>query len=226
MYRTCARALYAAIAAALLVPGVAAARIIEMGDVTSTTKPSCPTSPCEVISRTTAYQAHVAGVGELYVVPRDGRLVAWTITLGTPGRRQRTFFDENLGGAAQAGITVLKQGDRAYRRVTAASPLVTLRPYFGQTVQFPLATSLPVEKGNVIALTVPTWAPALSLGLKRNSTWRASRAKDACDDTQTQSAQTGSRTLTQYRCNYRTARLTYSATMITTPVANEPAPQR
>jgi len=206
----------------LCAPGVAAAKIVEVGQVATESPPSCPASPCEVISRTTAYQAKVAGVGELYVVPEAGRLVAWSIALGKPGKKQRAFFEENLGGAAQAGITVLKQGDRAFRRVTAASPLQTLTPYFGESVQFPLTTSLAVEKGNIIALTVPTWAPSLGLGLKRDSTWRASRAKDACDDTQTQSAQTGGRTLTQYRCAYRTARLTYSATLVTTPVPPKP----
>jgi hypothetical protein len=219
MNRTFVRLSLAACVVALALPAAAAAKIVEIGEVATDPAPSCPTSPCEVISRTTAYQAKVGGVGELYVVPEAGRLVAWTISLGAPSRRQRTFFQENLGGAAQAGVAVLKQGDRAFRRVTGSSPLQTLTPYFGQTVQFPLTTSIPVEKGNIIALTVPTWAPALNLGLTRNTTWRASRAKDACDDTQTQSAQTGTTVLTQYRCAYRTARLTYSATVVTTPVA-------
>ena len=70
-----------------------------------------------------------------------------------------------------------------------------------------------------MALTVPTWAPALGLGSGRDSVWRASRDRDACDDTQTQSAQTDIKDLTQYKCVYRTARLTYSATLITTPAA-------
>jgi hypothetical protein len=218
MYRTFVRLVLAALVVVLAVPGVAAAKIVEIGEVTTDPVPSCPASPCEVISRTTAYQAKVAGVGELYVVPEDGRLVAWTISLGAPSKKQRTFFEENLGGAAQAAVAVLKQGDRAFRRVTGTSPLQTLTSYFGQTVQFPLTASLPVEKGNIIALTVPTWAPALNLGLDRKSTWRASRAKDGCDDTQTQSAQTGTTVLTQYKCAYRTARLTYSATIVTTPV--------
>jgi len=218
MYRTFVRLMLAALVVMLAVPGAAAAKIVEIGEVTTDPVPSCPASPCEVISRTTAYQAKVAGVGELYVVPDDGRLVAWTISLGAPSKKQRTFFEENLGGAAQAAVGVLKQGDRAFRRVTGTSPLQTLTPYFGQTVQFPLTASLPVEKGNIIALTVPTWAPALNLGLDRKSTWRASRAKDGCDDTQTQSAQTGTSVLTQYKCAYRTARLTYSATIVTTPV--------
>ena len=143
-----------------------------------------------MISRTTAFQARVDGKRELFVSPAAGRIVAWSITLGTPGRKQRRYFEENLGGAAQAGISVLRQGDRRYGRVTGESPVQTLTPYFGQTVQFPLATSLAINKGDVVALTVPTWAPALGLGLGRNTVWRASRDIDACDDTQTQSAQT------------------------------------
>ncbi len=210
-----------AAAALLVAPGVASAKIIEVGYVGAKYPPSCPTSPCEVISRTTAFQTRVAGQRRFFVAPETGRIVAWSITLGTPKPKQRKYFEENLGGPAQAGITVLKQGDRRYGRVTAESPVVALTPYFGQTVQFPLAASLAINKGDVVALTVPTWAPALGLGLGRDSVWRASRDEDACDDTQTQSAQTGARTLTQYRCAYRTARLTYSATIVTTPEPSE-----
>jgi hypothetical protein len=111
----------------------------------------------------------------------------------------------------------MKTGDRSYARVLARSPLQALTPYFGQTVQFPLATTLPVEKGNLIALTVPTWAPTLALGLGKGNVWKASRDRDSCDDTQTQSAQTDINDLQQYKCKYRTARLAYSATLITTP---------
>jgi len=222
MHRTFIRPFLAALAAALVLPATASAKIIEVGDIGAKATPSCPTSPCEVISRTTAYQARVGAERKLFVVPEDGRIVAWSVTLGTPGKKQRAFFEENLGGEAQAGITVLRPGTRYFGRVTAASPLETLTPYFGQTVQFPLTTSLDFMAGSIVALTVPTWAPALSLGLGRSSAWRASRAKDACDDTQTQSAQTGVRDLTQYKCAYRTARVTYSATLITTPVVPEP----
>jgi hypothetical protein len=222
MYGTFTRLLFAALAAAFVVPGVASAKIIEVGDLGAQFPPSCPASPCEVISRTTAFQARVGDKRKLFVAPATGRVVAWSITLGTPKAKQRKYFEENLGGPAQAGITVLKQGDRRYGRVTASSPLQTLTPYFGQTVQFPLTTSLAVTEGDVVALTVPTWAPALGLGLGRDSVWRASRPKDACDDTQEQSAQTDVRDLTQYKCAYRTARLTYSATLITTPVPPKP----
>jgi hypothetical protein len=218
--------LVAALAAVLVVPAAASARIIEIGDAGIAPAPSCPTSPCEVISRTTAFQARVEGKRKLFVAPATGRIVAWTITLGTPKRKQRRYFEENLGGPAQAGISVLRQGDRRYGRVTGESPVQTLTPYFGQTVQFPLATSLAINEGDVVALTVPTWAPALGLGLARNSVWRASREVDACDDTQTQSAQADLQDLARYKCAYRTARVTYSATLITNPEPPEREPAR
>jgi hypothetical protein len=226
MSGTFMRVLPAALAAGLLLPGAASARIIEIGDTVADPAPSCPTSPCEVISRTTAFQTRVDGKRKLFVATKPGRIVAWSITLGTPKRKQREYFEENLGGPAQAGISVLKQGDRRYGRVTARSPIVALEPYFGQTVQFPLAQSLPINEGDVVALTVPTWAPALGLGLGRDTIWRASRDEDACDDTQTQSAQTDLNDLTPYRCAYRTARVTYSATLVTTPEPTEPPKPR
>jgi hypothetical protein len=226
MYGTMTRLIFVVLAAVFAVPGVASARIIEIGQTTAAPAPSCPTSPCEVISRTTAFQARVDDKRKLFVAPATGRIVAWTITLGTPGRKQRRYFEENLGGAAQAGISVLRQGERRYGRVTGESPVQTLTPYFGQTVQFPLATSIAINEGDLVALTVPTWAPALGLGLGRNTVWRASREVDACDDTQTQSAQADVQDLARYRCAYRTARVTYSATLITTPVPPKPEPQR
>ena len=216
------RLLLTALAVALALPAVASAKIIEIGDVGTRAAPSCPAAPCEVISRTTAFQTRIGTQRNMFVAPADGRLVAWSITLGTPGKKQQKFFTENLGGASQAGISVLKSGDRYYGRVLAATPMQTLTPYFGQTVQFPLTTSLPVTKGSIIALSVPTWAPALGLGLARDNVWRASRDVDACDDTQTQSAQTDTNDLARYKCFYRTARLAYSATLITTPVPPKP----
>jgi hypothetical protein len=212
----------AALAALLALPASAGARIIEIGELSSSPKPSCPTSPCEVVSRTTAFQLAVGTRRNIFEAPRDGRIVAWTVTLGKPKKTQLEFFEDVAGGKSRAGITVMKQGDRSYARVLARSPLQSLTPFFGQTVQFPLETSLPVAKGNLVALTVPTWAPVLALGLGNGNVWKASRDRDACDDLQTQSAQTDINDLHQYKCKYRPARLTYTVTMITTPKPPEP----
>ena len=208
-----------------LAPTAASARVLEIGrasDAEELPEPSCPRSPCFAISRTTGYQAKVGPNRGLLRAPEAGRIVAWTIRLSKPGPRQVTFFNERLGGESQAGIAVLKNGKRLFGRVLGQSPLVQLEPFFGQTVQFPLETSIPVKKGNTIALTVPTWAPALATGLGSDTSWRASRPAGDCDDTAAQTAQTDVRDLAQYRCLYQRVRLTYSATMITEPAPNKP----
>jgi hypothetical protein len=212
---------------AAIVPGVvllagavpAQAKIIEVGKAVDPQAPAtCPASPCLAVSRTTGYQVKVGAKRGQFTVPANGRIVAWTIALGNPNAKQQAYFEKGYG-AATAGISVLRQGKRLFSRVVGQSPVMKLAPYFGQTVQFPLDTAIPVHKGQVIALTVPTWAPALTQLMDDGSSWRASRGKAACDDTETQTAQTRMRALTQYRCLYR-ARLTYSATLITTPTPN------
>jgi hypothetical protein len=213
-------------ALALLAGAVPAqAKIIEIGKADDPQAlPTCPSSPCLAVSRTTGYQVKVGAKRGMFTVPADGRIVAWSIALGNPNAKQIDFFDKGYG-AASAGITVLRPGKRLFSRVLAQSPIQPLASYFGQVVQFPLDASIPVKKGFVIGLTVPTWAPALTQLLGDGSSWRASRAKDACDDTDTQTAQTKLRALTQYRCLYR-ARMTYSATLVTSPVANAVPPTK
>jgi len=209
--------------AAALVPAAASARVIEVGQAATEAVPTCPGSPCLAVSRTTGYQAKVVDSRATYVVPADGRIVAFTLRLGAPNKRQIKFFEDNFGKAS-AGLSVIRRGERLFGRVIDQSPIFQLSNYFGQTVQFPLERSIPVVKGNMIGLTVPTWAPALSALTDDGSSWRASRALDKCDDTDLQTAQTALGALTQYRCLYK-ARLTYTATLITKPEPNKPAPQ-
>ena len=217
MLRHRRRAPILATAFALLAAAPAHAAIIEVGKIAAEHTPSCPTTPCLAVSRTTGYQAKVGADRGLFVVPQNGKIVAWSITLGKPGPRQVDFFDKNLGGASSARITILRPRKKLVSVVTGQGPIQQLEPYFGTTVQFPLGRALTVRKGYVVALTVPTWAPALAVGLGNDSSWRASRAKGKCDDTSGQTAQQAPGATAQYRCLYRTARLTYSATLITTP---------
>jgi hypothetical protein len=212
-------------AAFLAIPGVALGTLSEVGLTTAqlaaTTPaqpaPSCPANPCLAVSRTTGFQVKVGPQRNLLTVPRNGSIVAWTITLGNPNKTQIAFFNANEGGPASAGIAVLRGGPKLSYRLLAQGPVVPLQPYFGMAVQFPLATTIPVVKGNVIALTVPTWAPALALGFGNDTSWRASRAKGKCTDTTTQTTHTTISSVIQYTCLYRTARLTYSATLVSTP---------
>jgi hypothetical protein len=215
-------ALIVTAASALALPALAPATLTEVGvigETTPATAPSCPGTPCLAVSRTTGFQVKVATANNLLGAPRAGTIVAWTINLGNPNATQIKFFNANEGGPSEAGIAILapqKKPNLTYKLV-AQSPLVKLQPYFGKTAQFPLETTIPVKKGYIVALTVPSWAPALALGFGENTSWRASRPKAGCKSTSSQTTQTAIGSAVQYYCLYQTARLTYSATLISTP---------
>ncbi len=208
--------------ALLALPALAPATLTEVGiigETTPATAPSCPGTPCLAVSRTTGFQVKVGTSTNILSAPRSGTIVAWTIALGKPNTTQTKFFNTHEGGASMAGIAVLRpqRSPNLTYQLISQSPLVKLEPYFGKTAQFPLATTLEVKKGDVIALTVPSWAPALALGFANTTSWRASRPKTSCSSTSSQTTQTQIGTNVQYFCLYRTARLTYSATLISTP---------
>jgi hypothetical protein len=205
------------LAACALLPATADAKIIELGKTAQEPTPSCPGKPCLAVSRTTGHQVKVGADRDLFIAPAAGKIVAWTVSLGAPTKKQVAFFDETLGGPASAGITVLRPGEKLSARVTGQSPIEQLSDYFGETVQFPLGRALNVKKGYAVALTVPTWAPALAVGFGNDTSWRATRPAGKCDETETQTAMTEPGAITRFTCLYRTARLTYSVTLITEP---------
>jgi hypothetical protein len=204
----------------LVLPAISLATLSEVGVIPATTPPttpSCPTS-CLAVTRTTGFQVKVGKARSVVSVPRNGTVVAWTVALGKPSATQIKYFNSNEGGAASAAIAVLAPQPKpnlTYKLV-AQSPLVQLQPYFGKTAQFPLTNTLQVKKGDVLALADPTWAPALALGFTNETSWRASRLRSQCTNTSVQSMQQLG-TSVQYYCLYREARLTYSATLISTP---------
>ncbi|HXB64140.1 MAG TPA: hypothetical protein VNV42_04600 [Solirubrobacteraceae bacterium] len=205
----------------LMAPAISLATLSEVGVIPATTTPpttpSCPTS-CLAVTRTTGFQVKVGKTRSLVAVPREGTVVAWTISLGKPNATQIKYFNSNEGGTAAAALAVLRpvpKPNLTYRLV-AQGPTVQLQKYFGKTAQFPLASTLPVKKGDVLALAVPTWAPALALGFTNETSWRASRLRSQCSNTSIESMQQVGASV-QYYCLYREARLTYSATLISTP---------
>lgn len=215
-------ALVAGCAFVLLLPAGSIAKLTEVGVLPATTPPtvpSCPTPSCLAVSRTTGFQVKVDATRSPLSAPRAGVVVAWTISLGKPNPTQVKFFNANEGGPSTAGIAILRpqRSPQLGYKLISQSPLVQLQPYFGMTAQFPLATTLPVKRGDVIALSVPSWAPALALGFDNATSWRASRPKKQCSTTGTQTAHVQIGATVQYYCLYTTARLTYSATLISTP---------
>lgn len=216
-----------AVAAAipLLAPTAASARLTELGlgSDGSLGTPSCPSTPCLAITRTTGFQLGLGTRRNPFTVPRTGRIVAFTIRLGKPTTKQIAFFDQQSGGKSQVRIAILvpvksKVKGQVNYKLNAQSDPFLLEQYFGKTAQFPLYTSLLVRKGWTVALTVPTWAPALMVnGLDNTFSWRASRIKPCSDNPERQPPHTTAGTTRQYFCTYRPARLTYSATLISTP---------
>lgn len=209
----------AALTACAVLPAAASAKVTELGAMPDAVRGSCPGTPtdtnsCQAMTRTTGYQAKVGPDRTLYEAPADGRIVAWTLALGNPTSSQISAFAKRYGGAAQAALVVLDSGKKLARTVVAKAPVQLLNSYFGQTVQFPLAQTLPIKQGQFVALTVPTWAPVLQLGLGSDTSWRSGRAQTGCLDTTTQTGLLGSRSSAFFRCLYKGVRMTYSATFI------------
>ena len=207
---------------ALVIPGVADAVVATITTpFDAKASPSCPGTaalPCTVISRTTAYQVEVGNSYQPMRVTTNGRIVGWQITLSSPSTSETHYFDTNEGGPAEAAVAILHPVAGGLRyRLDAITATVHLEPYFGQTVTFPLTTTIPVAPGDVIALSVPTWAPALELRAGRRTAWRASRPKTQCTNVVATTVQSTPGSVTQYACIYQTALVHFGAIEISTP---------
>lgn len=209
----------------LVAASPALATITELGPSLDALTPSCPTSPCLAITTTTGFQFTADGKRNVFVAPREGWIVAFTIKLGSPTKKQSDFFDQQSGGESQAQVAVVKPKDKRtvakdFKYVlNALSEPFKLKPFFGATVQFPLRTSLFVRKGWVVAMNFPTWAPALAVnGLDNSNSWRASRVSPCSTNPETQPPHSKPGTVKTYFCTYRPARLAYTVTFISSPV--------
>jgi len=222
---------------------VASAAQIELGaTATPLAKPVCPaTGGCPIIlTEATALEVLSDGTPYPTTAVHNGRVVAFTVwpasvsaadvngTAATGTTPAQPGLNATYGGASEVAITVLKPsstkvapGERVYT-VVAESPLFKLQPYFGHLVQFVLDQTLPIAKGEVVALTVPTWAPLLSVDLTKSQFgWRASRTT-GCLNYTVQAAQLTVGSSTMYKCFFDATRVAYTATEITLPV---PPPQ-
>jgi hypothetical protein len=216
----------------------APARVIVLGQTDVSPKPSCPGKivnkieivPCRVEGHVSGFQVNAGGVPEPYLVPFDGKIVAWSIALARPSREASAkttdevgFFNEFLGSPSKARIGVLRrlEGSKPPRyKLVRQSPLVILNPYFGSTPVFALEHPLSVVQGQIVALTVPTWAPMFAFNVSETNTWRGSRAPGHCsskEDIQTGHPQQGVGKVKTYGCFYSSARLLYTATIVKEP---------
>jgi hypothetical protein len=189
-----------------------------LGQTNTTPDPSCPGSPCQAIGSVTGFQISTDQASLPFRVPRDGKVKSWTLTLSQPTNMQRSFFNGFFGTPPEARLAIL-------RRVPETNPprfnlrkqgsVRVLSPFLGRTVKF--GASLPVHRGDIVGLTVPTWAPAFAEGLSPKNAWRASRLPGKCTDTTAvrqgePQLRVGRRAT--YGCRYSTARLLYTATVV------------
>lgn len=215
-------------AAVTMWAGVSSAGKVRVLGAAKPVKASCPTE-CLVEARVTGFQTRIGRARKPFVVPAHGRIVAWSIKLGRPGKKHLRFFNRTFG-PSQARISILKpvrvrrrgRPAKLKYRLLRQSPAQSLRPFFGTITTFGLERSLPVRKGNVVALTIPTWAPAFAaVGPAR---WRASRAptknrgpcvlKRGLANIEAGGPHERKGSQRRYGCVYRDSRLLYTARFV------------
>ena len=214
---------FAAVLAATIATGTAtAAKPIVLGAAAPAT-PACPGDPCEAIGRTTGFQTSIGKTKNPFVSPVRGKVVAWSIKLSAPRSGQISFFNDFFGGPPSARISVLKpirkkiKMGKPFYRLKTQGPVEELMPFLGQTTTFALQKPLIVKKGQIVALTVPTWAPAFAVNLGNKTAWRGSRKKGKCTNREDIRLGRPAEIVGKDRvfgCSYKTARLLYSATVV------------
>ncbi|MGH2939215.1 MAG: hypothetical protein ACRDPE_13975 [Solirubrobacterales bacterium] len=225
MSRT-SRAAFALAAAALAVIALAAVATaagvekttVTLGATSEMPDPSCPNMPCQAVGSVTGFQVSTDQNQSPFLVKTDGTIKSWTLTLAQPTNSQRSFFNGFFGTPPEARLAILRAvpGTNPPRyNLRRQGAVKVLSPFLGQTVKF--GASLKVERGDVIGVTVPTWAPMFSQELSADNVWRASREAGACtnstDIRQGQPQEELGKRAT-YGCKYSTARLLYTATLV------------
>jgi hypothetical protein len=233
-----------------LLPTTASAAMVQLGETpTPMVAPACPKgvslADCKIVlTRTTAVEAMSDSLVNPVRVNQQGWVVSFSVGLSrlVPKASQRATIikglDARYGGDPELQLTVLKPGLKNTYTVAAQSGIYPVLPFLGQVLDEPLGvppkftsfTALHVVRGDLIALTVPTWAPVLALKLPNTQfAYRQSRRANCTTTPVAQTAQLKLHQTAQYQCYYTGTRVEYSATELTmnTPpkhFAGQPTP--
>jgi hypothetical protein len=211
--------------------GAADAKATVIGKTKSAPKPNCPTPEgdnvpadraCQAMGRVTGFQTSADGRRNPFKVRKPGTIVAWSVAVSKPDRKERNFFAEALSksGPPSARLSILKPKGKGRFKLVKQSPVVQLESVLGNRPVFTLTDPLRVRKGMVVALTTPTWISNLADYQAQNSDeWRASREQGQCgvgpggeqdllERSRPQQKVGGQR---HYDCTYEGARLMYWA---------------
>jgi hypothetical protein len=210
----------AAVAGGAAGAGASGRVTVVLGKTPSTPDASCPEGPCRAIGSTTGFQTSNQEGGLPFRAPRDGRIVAWSITLSEPTPRQRDFFNGFFGRPPEAHLAILRRlpdSQPPRYRLLRQSPIEVLSAFLGNTARFRLRKPLAVKRGNIVALSIPTWVPAFAFNLPDANVWRASRERGEClnpTDLRQGRPQQKVGSERTYACRYEGARLLYTATFV------------
>lgn len=215
----------ALVVAAFAVPAGAQARVVELGADAPAARSNCPADPCATAFQVTAYQGRSGTLKNPFVVRRSGKIVAFSVSLGSLTPVQVQAFQGSFGEDAEVRLSILrrsaKRKTRGNHRLMSQSKVYRVNSFFGSTPTFALDEPLRVHKDYRVALTVVTWAPVLdTVDLPGTNWWRSSRPKGECGGGKVLSPpsvhdETGE--IVNYGCTYFKSRLLYTATYIPDP---------
>jgi hypothetical protein len=190
----------------------------------------CPAEPCRATGKMSGFQVQQLKTADGKTVTkfptrvgiRNGWLVAFSITLGDPNAEQRKFFNQLWDKPAEARISIFEpapsKGDGKNRKqryvLHNQSRVWDVRPWFGKKAWFVPPKRIHVEKGDVIGLTLPTWAPVLATDLRKRERWRSSRKPDHCDELERDRARQTIGEVTKFQCLHSTARIIFTALVV------------
>ncbi len=84
------------------------------------------------------------------MIPRAGKIIAFTVRLGNPDANQVQFFEDLYGDPPQVQLSILRRGEQAqqapHHRLLAQSPACRLEHYFGSAPTFMLDKPLDVAR--------------------------------------------------------------------------------
>ena len=217
--------------------GSASAASVQLGDTaTPVAAPHClkgdsPTACRIILTHTTAVPAMSDGIVNPTRVNQEGWVVGFSVGLSRLSSNDKTAtgfiggLNTTYGGDPELQLTVLKPGPKNTFTVAAESPVFPVLPYLGRVFNTPLSappkfsalTALHVVRGEVLGLTVPTWAPVLGYGLAKDQfAYRQSRAANCSHPVKVgQTAQTKVNQTAQYQCYYTGTRVEFNATELT-----------
>ena len=132
-----------------------------------------------------------------------------------PDKRQTDFFNGNFGESS-AGLTILRRAKHLFHRVVGQTPIEKLAPYFGTEGPVPADGVDRRQEGPSRGADGAHVGAGADAAAQRRVVLAGEPAQGQVRQDPAQTAQTKMDQRAQYRCLYR-ARLTYSATLITSP---------